>query len=102
MIMIVTIAGGMQACYLDSFLIRLFRSSLLLGSVKRDTTQGCLESIKRGEADLVNLEAGLAYAAFLNYSMKAIANEVYCNHAESYDAVAVVNRKVCQYKEGSI
>ncbi|OVA10158.1 Transferrin family [Macleaya cordata] len=66
--------------------------------VKRETTQECLDSIRNGEADLINLDAGLAYIAFLNYSMKAIANEVYCNHAESYDAVAIVNRKVCNHK----
>ncbi|KAF8395212.1 hypothetical protein HHK36_019155 [Tetracentron sinense] len=68
--------------------------------VKRETTQECLDSIKKGEADLINLEAGLAYIAFLNYSMKAIANEVYCNHAESFDVVAVVNRKACKEKDG--
>lgn len=68
--------------------------------MNRDTTQECLESIKKGEADLVNVEAGLAYVAFLNYSMKAIANEVYCDQAKSYLAAAVVNRKVCEDKEG--
>ncbi|KAI9157245.1 hypothetical protein LWI28_019110 [Acer negundo] len=68
--------------------------------VKRDTTQECLESIRKGEADMINVEAGLAYTAFLNYSMKAIANEVYCGHAQSYDAVAVVNRKACLENEG--
>ncbi|XP_031271666.1 serotransferrin-like [Pistacia vera] len=68
--------------------------------VKRGTTQDCLDSINKGEADIINLEAGLAYTAFLNYSMKAIANEVYCGHAQTYDAVAVVNRKSCQEKEG--
>ncbi|KAI3849816.1 hypothetical protein MKW98_026730 [Papaver atlanticum] len=67
--------------------------------VRRETTEACLESIKKGEADLINLEAGLAYIAFLNYSMKAIANEVYCNHAESYEAVAIVNKKVCKHGE---
>ncbi|KAK1552794.1 hypothetical protein Q3G72_023580 [Acer saccharum] len=68
--------------------------------VKRDTTQECLESIRKGEADMINVEAGLAYTAFLNYSMKAIANEVYCGHAQSFDAVAVVNRKACLDNEG--
>ncbi|KAI3921677.1 hypothetical protein MKW92_049166 [Papaver armeniacum] len=67
--------------------------------VRRETTESCLESIKKGEADLINLEAGLAYIAFLNYSMKAIANEVYCNHAESYEAVAIVNKKECKHEE---
>ncbi|KAL5990681.1 hypothetical protein ACLOJK_011584 [Asimina triloba] len=64
--------------------------------VRRDTIEGCLKSIKNGEADLINLDAGLAYIAFFNYSMKAIANEVYCNHAESYDSVAIVNQKACK------
>ncbi|XP_058094430.1 uncharacterized protein LOC131240319 [Magnolia sinica] len=64
--------------------------------VQQQTTEACLNSIKNGEADLINLDAGLAYIAFLNYSMKAIANEVYCNHAENYNSVAVVNRKACE------
>lgn len=59
-----------------------------------------MESIINGEADLINLEAGLAYTAFINYSMKAIANEVYCDHAKSYQAVAVVNRKACEENKG--
>lgn len=48
---------------------------------------------------MINLEAGLAYIAFLNYSMKAIANEVYCDHAKSYLAVAVVSRQACKDNE---
>ncbi|OMO81217.1 Transferrin family [Corchorus olitorius] len=68
--------------------------------IQMETAQECLESIKRGEADLINLEAGLAYTAFVNYSMKAIANEVYCNHAKSYQAVAVVNRNACKQNKG--
>ncbi|KAJ4720814.1 Transferrin family [Melia azedarach] len=67
--------------------------------VKRETTEECLDSVRNAEADIINLEAGLAYAAFLNYSMKAIANEVYCGRAQGYDAVAVVNRRFCQEKE---
>ncbi|XP_048232040.1 lactotransferrin isoform X3 [Ricinus communis] len=67
--------------------------------INKDTTQECLESIKNGEADLMNLEAGMAYIAFTTYSMKAIANEVYCDQAKSYDAVVLVNRKSCQEKE---
>jgi len=54
------------------------------------------------EADLVNLEAGLAYTAFTNYSMKAIASEMYCDHAKSYEAVAVVKFQkipICRYLE---
>lgn len=58
-----------------------------------------MEAIKGGEADLINLEAGLAFTAFLHYSLKAIANEVYCNHALSYRSVAVVPRKSCQAKQ---
>ncbi|KAK9187071.1 hypothetical protein WN944_018461 [Citrus x changshan-huyou] len=68
--------------------------------VKRDTAQECLDSARKGEADIINLEAGLAYTAFLNFSMKAIANEVYCDHAQSYDAVAVIKRKLCQENGG--
>ncbi|XWS56447.1 hypothetical protein CRYUN_Cryun09bG0086200 [Craigia yunnanensis] len=68
--------------------------------IQKDTAQECLKSIKKGEADLLNLEAGLAYTAFINYSMKAIANEVYCDHAKSYQAVAVVNRKACKENKG--
>ncbi|XP_027364672.1 serotransferrin-like [Abrus precatorius] len=64
--------------------------------VQRDKAQGCVESIKKGEADLVNLEAGLAYYAFINHSMKAIANEIYCDHSNTYEAVAVVNRRACE------
>ncbi|KAK9168873.1 hypothetical protein Syun_001013 [Stephania yunnanensis] len=71
---------------------------LSIYSLRKETVQECLDSIKRGEADLITLEPGLAYIAFLNHSMKAIANEVYCNHAESYEAVAVVNKKVCKGK----
>ncbi|KAJ4978587.1 hypothetical protein NE237_009367 [Protea cynaroides] len=67
--------------------------------VRRETIEECLESIKKGEADLINLDAGMAYIAFLNYSMKAIANEVYCNHAKIYDAVAIINRKSCSKRE---
>lgn len=68
-------------------------------SVQREKTQDCLESIKKGEADLVNIEAGLAYIAFTNYSMKAIANEIYCDHSKTYEAVAVVNRWACENNE---
>ncbi|KAK7279666.1 hypothetical protein RJT34_24722 [Clitoria ternatea] len=67
--------------------------------VQRDQFQDCMESIKQGEADLVNLEAGLAYNAFINHSMKAIANEMYCDHSKTYEAVAVVNRRACENNE---
>ncbi|KAL2324795.1 hypothetical protein Fmac_023853 [Flemingia macrophylla] len=66
---------------------------------QRDKAQDCMESIKKGEADLVNLEAGLAYNAFVNHSMKAIANEIYCDHSKTYEAVAVVNRRACENNE---
>ncbi|XP_047155083.1 ovotransferrin-like [Vigna umbellata] len=56
-------------------------------------------SIQKGEADLVNLEAGLAYTAFINHSMKAIASEMYCDHSKTYEAVVVVNRRACESKE---
>ena len=48
---------------------------------------------------MVNLEAGLAYNAFINHSMKAIANEIYYDHSKSYEAVAVVNRRACENNE---
>ncbi|KAL4190192.1 hypothetical protein AMTRI_Chr07g74560 [Amborella trichopoda] len=67
--------------------------------VQRQTTQECLQAIKAREADLIVLDPGLAYIAFLNYSMKSILNEVYCNHAQTYDAVAVVNKKACERSE---
>ncbi|KAK7357060.1 hypothetical protein VNO80_16341 [Phaseolus coccineus] len=67
--------------------------------VQREKAQECMVSIKKGEADLVSLEAGLAYTAFINHSMKAIASEIYCDHAKSYEAVAVVNRRACESKE---
>lgn len=57
-----------------------------------------MDAINKGDAEIINLEAGLAYTAFLNHSMKAIASEVYCNRAISYDAVAVVPRKFCDGK----
>ncbi|KAG4908090.1 hypothetical protein JHK82_056740 [Glycine max] len=67
--------------------------------VQREKAQDCMESIKKGEADLVNLEAGLAYNAFINHSMKAIANEMYYDHSKTYKAVAVVNRRACENNE---
>lgn len=78
------------------FLVNFISFLFLLCSVQRGTTQECLDAIKKNEADLINLDPGLAYIAFLKYSMKAIANEVYCNHAESYSSVAVVSRKACE------
>lgn len=88
-----------NARYIFPFHIFPSLSFSFLCSVNKDTTQQCLESIRNGEADLINLEAGMAYTAFTTYSMKAIANEVYCNEAKSYDAVAIVNRQACKEKE---
>lgn len=66
--------------------------------VKRKTTSDCMEAIKNKEADLISLDSGLGYIAFKNYSLKAIMAEEYCNHADSYDAVAVVNKRMCDKK----
>lgn len=74
----------------------------ILWSVRKETTKECLEAIKQGEADLINLEAGLAFTAFLNFSLKAIASEVYCNHAGSYESVAVVPRTSCKSRKTSL
>jgi len=66
--------------------------------VKRKTTFDCMEAIKNKEADLISLDSGLGYIAFKDYSLKAIIAEEYCNHADSYDAVAVVNKRMCNKK----
>ncbi|XP_010032203.2 lactotransferrin-like [Eucalyptus grandis] len=94
-----TVRGEMEDC---RFLLNLLSqsSNYTWTCVIRDSTAECLDSIRKGEADIINLEAGAAFAAFLNSSMKAIANEVYCNRAESYEAVAVVPRKSCEAKRG--
>ncbi|CAM6127005.1 unnamed protein product [Calypogeia fissa] len=63
--------------------------------VLRENKGQCMEAIQKGQADLMSLEAGLAYIAFLNYSMKAILAEEYSFHAQSYGAVAVVNKQMC-------
>eukprot|EP01018_Ginkgo_biloba_P030994 Gb_22454 [translate_table: standard] len=68
--------------------------------VQRKTAFDCLQAIKNKEADLISLDSGLGYIAFMNYSMKAIMAEEYCNHAHSYDAVIVVNKKMCIRKQG--
>ncbi|XP_030473022.2 uncharacterized protein LOC115690710 [Syzygium oleosum] len=92
-----TVRGEMEDCRL---LLNLLSQSSNYSwtCVIRDSTNECLDSIRKGEADIINLEAGSAFTAFLNYSMKAISNEVYCNRAESYNAVAVVHRKSCEAK----
>lgn len=66
--------------------------------VKRKTAFDCMEAIKNKEADLISLDSGFGYIAFKNYSLKAIMAEEYCNHADSYDAVAVVNKRMCNKK----
>ncbi|KAH9288482.1 hypothetical protein KI387_032599 [Taxus chinensis] len=66
--------------------------------VSRKTTFECLEAIKNKEADLISLDSGLGYIAFMNYSMKAIMAEEYCYQAGSYDAVAIVNKRMCDRK----
>ncbi|KAI3426710.1 uncharacterized protein J3R85_009770 [Psidium guajava] len=94
-----TVRGEMEDCrFLSSLLSQ--SSDYTWTCVIRDSTDDCLDSIRKGDADIINLEAGAAFTAFLNSSMKAIANEIYCNRAESYNAVAVVHRKSCQSKLG--
>lgn len=63
--------------------------------VRKESTMECMGAIKAKEADLVTLDAGLAYIAFTSYSMKAIMAEEYCYHKHSYEAVAVVNKASC-------
>ncbi|BBN15172.1 hypothetical protein MPTK1_6g17580 [Marchantia polymorpha subsp. ruderalis] len=63
--------------------------------VAKENKGECMDAIKNGEADLISLEAGYAYMAFLNKSMKAILSEEYSFHAQSYGAVAVVNKYMC-------
>ncbi|XP_030548886.1 ovotransferrin-like [Rhodamnia argentea] len=92
-----TVRGEMEDC---RFLLNLLSqsSNYTWTCVIRDSSDECVDSIRKGEADIINLEAGAAFTAFLNSSMKAIANEIYCNRAESYAAVAVVHRKSCESK----
>ncbi|RDX72465.1 Serotransferrin, partial [Mucuna pruriens] len=96
--------GGVRWCAVRDeveecrFLVSVI-NQLMAYTVRRETAQDCMESIKKGEADLVNIEAGLAYNAFINHSMKAIANEMYCDHSKTYKAVAVVNRRACEKNE---
>ncbi|XP_057862484.2 uncharacterized protein LOC131070832 isoform X1 [Cryptomeria japonica] len=66
--------------------------------VSRKTTFECLEAINNKEADLISLDSGLGYIAFMNYSMKAIMAEEYCYQDTSYDAVAIVEKKMCNRK----
>lgn len=53
-----------------------------------------MDAVGAGEAELVGLDAGLAYRAFTTKRMKAIAAER-MDYGEAYDAVAIVHRKFC-------
>eukprot|EP00245_Coleochaete_scutata_P006368 TRINITY_DN20795_c0_g1_i1.p1 TRINITY_DN20795_c0_g1~~TRINITY_DN20795_c0_g1_i1.p1 ORF type:complete len:504 (-),score=73.81 TRINITY_DN20795_c0_g1_i1:795-2306(-) len=62
----------------------------------------CMAAIRAKEADLMVVEAGLAFVAFFNYSMKAIMGETYTGGAVapgSYKAVALVRASLCQEKK---
>lgn len=63
--------------------------------VQKQSAMECMEAIKDNKADLITLDAGLAYIAFMSYSMKAVMAEKYCYHKRSYEAVAVVNKASC-------
>ncbi|KAH7306332.1 hypothetical protein KP509_22G007000 [Ceratopteris richardii] len=62
---------------------------------KRDSRFECMHAIMKGEADLMSLDAGLAYIAFMNFHMKAIMMEEYCYFAKSYEVVAIVHKEEC-------
>jgi hypothetical protein len=64
--------------------------------VRKESAKECLEAVRAREADVVALDAGLAYIALMNYSMKAIVAEEYCYHRRVYEAVAVVPRAQCE------
>eukprot|EP00850_Spirogloea_muscicola_P007563 SM000038S14376 [mRNA] locus=s38:652514:654870:+ [translate_table: standard] len=53
-----------------------------------------MDAIGAGEAEVISLDAGLAYYAFLNKSMKALAKERLLG-GYLYDAMAVVPAKLC-------
>lgn len=61
----------------------------------RDNAFECMQAIHKGEADVMSLDVGMAYIAFMNYQMKAIMMEEYCYFSKSYEAVAVVNKQMC-------
>eukprot|EP00249_Psilotum_nudum_P036964 c9142_g1_i1 orf=474-1886(-) len=63
---------------------------------RKQSAFDCMLAINNQEADLMTLDAGLAYIAFMNYSMKAILAEEYCYHSKFYQAVAVVNKEMCE------
>lgn len=62
---------------------------------KRDNEFECMQAIQKGNADIMSLDAGTAYIAFMNYQMKAIMMEEYCYFTKSYEAVAIVNKEAC-------
>eukprot|EP00271_Cylindrocystis_brebissonii_P001573 TRINITY_DN11843_c0_g2_i1.p1 TRINITY_DN11843_c0_g2~~TRINITY_DN11843_c0_g2_i1.p1 ORF type:complete len:448 (-),score=76.10 TRINITY_DN11843_c0_g2_i1:1221-2564(-) len=67
--------------------------------VPRNSPQHCMDAIGAGEAELISMEAGMAYYAFMYKSMKAIMSE----RIESglfYETVAVVRREICESEPG--
>lgn len=66
--------------------------------VIRSSPIACMDAIGQGEAEIINLEAGLAYYAFINKSMKAIMTER-IDRGVAYDVVAVVKKDLCENNE---
>ncbi|MCO5579731.1 hypothetical protein L7F22_033591 [Adiantum nelumboides] len=62
---------------------------------KRDNQVECMQAVQKGDADIMSLDAGIAYIGFMNFQMKAIMMEEYCYFAKSYEAVAIVNKEMC-------
>ncbi|GJP82290.1 hypothetical protein CLOP_g12525 [Closterium sp. NIES-67] len=67
--------------------------------VQRRSKQECMGAIVGSQAELVSLDAGLAFRAFLHGRMKAIMSERLA-WGETYHAVAVVRRDVCDVSAG--
>ncbi|CAI5504347.1 unnamed protein product [Closterium sp. Naga37s-1] len=63
-------------------------------SVQRRSKQECMGAIAASQTELVSLDAGLAFRAFLHGRMKALMSERLA-WGEAYPAVAVVRRDVC-------
>ncbi|KAI5059573.1 hypothetical protein GOP47_0025892 [Adiantum capillus-veneris] len=63
---------------------------------KRDNEFECMQAIQKGDADVMSLDAGIAYIGFMDYQLKAIMMEEYCYFAKSYEAVAIVNKETCE------
>eukprot|EP00246_Nothoceros_aenigmaticus_P011205 TRINITY_DN2972_c0_g2_i2.p1 TRINITY_DN2972_c0_g2~~TRINITY_DN2972_c0_g2_i2.p1 ORF type:complete len:434 (+),score=34.87 TRINITY_DN2972_c0_g2_i2:153-1454(+) len=63
--------------------------------VPKDSKLECMQALRDGQADLVSLDAGMAYLGWVNYSMKALIAEEYCYHQQVYDALMVVNKETC-------